>query len=364
MGDDSLYHEFVMGLLDEGEILIDDLRVIEDPDGAATDLLQNGDFSKGTAAWRIIGNHRHSLIEPDPEDPGNPVLRLVAAGPTEHMSNHAETTFAGGRSIQNGQTYEIRFRARWVAGCPQLNTRLFFNRLAKTTILPVPEQTGTPGRKNSRWEANVGPTCSGLKQEPAVPIIRQSVRVTVSAQDPDGVDAVTLWYRPDGNSWRSVAMEQSDDVYMGKIPPYSSGTLIQFYVAAVDGQGQESWCPQAGAESFAQYRVEDGKARTTGVHNYRIVMRDEQRNALYAADQSDEQRLPRRHADLQRTGGLLRRGRPSQEQRAWPAQADPRGFRGHIQSGVSVPRRPPADQSSTDPTVRRSASRRCCSMRR
>lgn len=281
VGDDGLYREFVMGLLDEGEILIDDLRVIENPDGAATDLLQNGDFTNGTAAWRIIGNHSHSFVEPDPEDPTNPVLRLVATGPTEHMSNHAETTFAGGRSIQNGQTYEIRFRARWVAGCPQLNTRLFFNRLAKTTILPVPDRTGTPGRRNSRWETNVGPTCGGLKHEPAVPSMRESVRVTVRAQDPDGVASVALWYRTEDSSWKSVAMEPEGDEYAGRIPPYSAGTLIQFYVAATDGLGRDSWCPQAGPESFAQYRVDDGRARTTGVHNYRIVMRNEQRTHLY-----------------------------------------------------------------------------------
>ena len=54
---------------------------------------------------------------------------------------------ANGRSVQNGREYEIRFRARWVAGSPLLNTRLFFNRLPQTTILPVPEQTGTPGTR-------------------------------------------------------------------------------------------------------------------------------------------------------------------------------------------------------------------------
>jgi len=281
VGDDSLYREFVLGLLDGGEVLIDDLRVIENPDGDAIDLLQNGDFSKGTQAWRIIGNHRHSRVEPDPEDPANPVLHLIATGPTEHMHNHAETTLAGGRSIQNGREYEIRFRARWVAGSPLLHTRLFFNRLAKTTILPTPQRTGTPGSANSRRKANVGPTCSGLRHEPAVPIVRERAHVAVRAQDPDGVAAVTLWYRLDGNAWRSVLMERTNDVFAGDIPPQTGGSLVQFYVEAVDGLGQSSWCPPAGPESFAQYRVADGKARTTGVHNYRLVMRDEQKSFLY-----------------------------------------------------------------------------------
>ncbi|MEN6426031.1 MAG: lamin tail domain-containing protein [Phycisphaerales bacterium] len=281
VGDDSLYREFVMGLLYEGEILIDDLRVIEDPDGSAVDLLQNGTFSTGANAWRIIGNHRHSQVEPDPENPANPVLRLVATGPTEHMHNHAETTLANGRSIQNGRQYEIRFRARWVAGSPLLNTRLFFNRLPMTTVLPVPEQPGTPGRRNSRWEQNIGPTCSGLRHEPAVPSLRDPALVTVRAQDPDGILAMTIWYRQEGYAWRSVGMEATAGGYEGYIPSHVSGALVQFYVEAIDSQGYVSWCPAAGPESFAQYRVDDAKARTTGVHNYRIVMRSEEKNFLY-----------------------------------------------------------------------------------
>lgn len=281
VGDDNLYKEFVMGLLYEGEILIDDLRVIEDPDGAAVDLLQNGDFSIGTLAWRIIGNHRHSQIVPDPEDASNPVLRLTATGPTEHMSNHAETTLANGRSIQNGRPYEIRFRARWVAGSPLLHTRLFFNRLPQTTILPVPDRTGTPGRRNSRWAANTGPTCTGLRHEPAVPSMRESPVVTVRAQDPDGIASMILRYRQDGYPWNSVAMERTADGYEGGIPAHIPGVLVQFYIEAIDTLGQVSWCPAAGPESFAQYRVDDGNARTTGVHNYRIVMRDEERDVLH-----------------------------------------------------------------------------------
>ncbi|MDT9121601.1 hypothetical protein RSW84_29560, partial [Escherichia coli] len=58
---------------------------------------------------------------------------------------------------------------------------------------------------------------------------------------------------------------------------------MQFYVEAVDTLGQVSWYPAAGPDSYAQYRVADGKARTTGVHNYRIVMRDEDRDFLYTS---------------------------------------------------------------------------------
>ena len=85
VGPDGRWQELVLGMLDDGEVLLDDIQVIENPQGAAVDLIQNGSFQEdaiGTAprAWRIIGNHRHSEVVDDPDTPGNRVLRLVATG--------------------------------------------------------------------------------------------------------------------------------------------------------------------------------------------------------------------------------------------------------------------------------------------
>ena len=74
-----------------GEVLLDDISVIETPATTPINLIQNGTFDTGTNTWRIIGNHHGEVID-DPDQPGNKVLRLVATGGTEHMSNHAETT--------------------------------------------------------------------------------------------------------------------------------------------------------------------------------------------------------------------------------------------------------------------------------
>ena len=158
-----------MGMLHAGEVLIDDLRVVEDPDGAAVQLVAGGDFEGGAGGWRFIGNHRHSEVIDDPDNPGNRVLRLSASGPTEHMHNHAEITLAGGRAVQNGRRYEISFRAKWIGGARLLNTRLYFNRVPKTFVLDVPMTNGTPGTVNSTRETNIGPTYSALRHEPAVP---------------------------------------------------------------------------------------------------------------------------------------------------------------------------------------------------
>ena len=96
----------ILGLLDAGEVLLDDVQRRRDPDGAAVELIQNGDVraraATVVAAPRQPQPQRASIVDPD--NPGNHVLRLVATGPTEHMHNHVETTLAGGRTIVTGQT--------------------------------------------------------------------------------------------------------------------------------------------------------------------------------------------------------------------------------------------------------------------
>jgi hypothetical protein len=85
------WDEFLVGLLDSGECLIDDLSVIEDPGGAARELLRNREFNTslfggdGTQNWRFLGNHGghgKTVLVPDPDDASNNVLHVVATGAT------------------------------------------------------------------------------------------------------------------------------------------------------------------------------------------------------------------------------------------------------------------------------------------
>ena len=78
------WREFCLGLLRGGEVLIDDISVIEDPGGSNRQLISNGDFQSGSSGWRLLGNHGHSEVVDDPDD-------LVVA-------------------------YELRCRRHWMAG--------------------------------------------------------------------------------------------------------------------------------------------------------------------------------------------------------------------------------------------------------
>jgi hypothetical protein len=271
VGPDGRWEELVVGLLEAGEVLIDDVSVVEDPDGAAIELVRNGRFDDGADAWRLLGNHRHGEVADDPDAPGNPVLRLVATGPTEHMHNHLETTLL--RPVTNGVTYEIAYRARWIAGSNQLNTRLYFNRLPRTTRLARPPSHGTPGAPNSAGGANLGPTWTDFGHAPAVPAPGQPVTFSARAADPQGVDGVTLWTSVAGGPFAATPMDGDDTGrFEATLPGWPAGAVVQFYVEGVDGRGAASAFPAAGPASRALLQVDDGRGSRAGLRNVRLLL--------------------------------------------------------------------------------------------
>ncbi|MFH1532883.1 MAG: lamin tail domain-containing protein [Pseudomonadota bacterium] len=273
VGPDGQWKELVLGLLDAGEVLLDDLSLIEDPEGVAIEMLQNGTFEgSGAASWRLLGTHRASEVIEDPTVPGNHVLRLRATGATEHMHNHAETTLANGASIQNGVLYSLSFRARWVAGSNQLNSRLYFNRLAHTTLLERPALNGTPGAQNSQWINNLGPTYSAFSHSPAVPQSFEPVDVRIQASDPDGVQELTLWYALDGGAAQSLPMIPDGQQFVAQIPGATAGTITQFWVEGIDQAGSSSNFPQDGAAARALFKVVDGPETPPAMHTLRILL--------------------------------------------------------------------------------------------
>src|SRR5258708_10577421 len=178
------WKESVVGMMGGGECLVDDIGVVVSPATAPVQLLQNGSFENGAVSWRFLGTHGLSEVIADPENPGNHVLHVIATKPMEHMHNHIETTFIGNRALVIGRTYEISFRAKWLPGDNQLNTRLYFNRLGRTTLLPVPALNGTPGAQNSRSAGNIGPTFSGFLHTRVCPKPGQAVTWSGGATAP------------------------------------------------------------------------------------------------------------------------------------------------------------------------------------
>jgi len=273
----TLWKEFVVGLIGEGEVLLDDISVVESPAGVPVQLIQNSSFESGGDTWRLIGNHRHSAVISDPDNAANHVLRLRSEGYTEHMHNHAETTLANGASVVNGRVYQISFRAKWVAGCNRLLTRLYFNRLPRLIEIAQPVLCGTPGARNSCYTANAGPTFSALAHQPVVPAAGESVLISVLASDPDGVASATLHYSVNSGGWQSLPMTlnaapEGAVRLSASVPAQSGGSIVQFYVAAIDSLGATAAAPAAAADSRALYEVSNGTAVMAQLRTVRIVM--------------------------------------------------------------------------------------------
>jgi hypothetical protein len=280
-GPDGQWSEFNMGLLAAGEVWIDDISVIENPDGSRTSKITDGGFNN-TALWRLRGNHRHSQIISEPGNPSNKILRLVATGPTEHMHNQIETTLAS--SVVNGRDYEISFRARWVTGANQLHTRLYFNRAPKVTVIDRPANPGTPGAANSRAVANAGPTYSALNHSPAVPSSSQTVTVSAIASDPEGMASMALFYSVNGGGFTQINMSAAGNGrYQASIPARAAGSVVQFYLRGTDALGAVTFHPAGGATSRALYKVADGTAATNGLHNFRIITTNADRDFMHNA---------------------------------------------------------------------------------
>jgi hypothetical protein len=279
VGPDGVWEELVLGLLDQGEVLIDDVSVVQDPDGARVELLEDGTFDAGADAWRLLGTHRHSAVVPDPGDPSNAVLRLTASGPTGHMHNHAETTLLA--PVGAGEV-EVSFRARWVRGSNQLHSRLYFNRLPTTTLLEQPATSGTPGAENSVREDNLGPTFEALRQSVAVPDPGEPLGVSVRVDDPDGVDAVTLWAAVDGAAFEATDMtDDGAGRFEAELPGLPAGAVVQLYVEAWDRLGRSATFPAAGPDSRALYAVQGGEGSTTGLHDLRVLLTDDDLDRLH-----------------------------------------------------------------------------------
>lgn len=278
VGPDGQWKEFILGMLDGGEVLLDDITVTEDPEGTAIAMLTDGSFESGTLnSWRARGNHRHASVIADPDDSGKKVLHLDATGSTEHMHNSLETTFAGGRTVVDGREYEISFRARLLSGTNLLHSRLYFNRLPFTTELERPTVIGTPGVANSTLIANLGPTGTSLIHSPAIPAAAESVTVSAELTDPDGIGTTTLYYSVNGGAFQQTPMSAtgSGSEYAGTIPGQSAGLPVQFYIETTDSLGAVSFLPAEGPDSRAMFEVQDGRAATTGIKNIRLIMKPE-----------------------------------------------------------------------------------------
>lgn len=231
-----------LGLLDPGECLVDEVEVRAGTNGA--NLVLNPTFEGGLGNWSCQGSHVRSGVT-DSGYLSSRALKIRASDGVWTGVNSCQLALAA-NTLSAGQTATLRFRGRWLRGCPEALLRLNGNWLEATGALPVPANLGTPGARNSRAVTNAGPAIFEVTHSPVIPQANQPVVVTARVHDPDGVGVLFLYYRldpavaytvvpmrDDGTGGDAIA---SDGWFSGTIPAQNSGATVAFYLSARDSR--------------------------------------------------------------------------------------------------------------------------------
>jgi hypothetical protein len=141
---------------------------------------------------------------------------------------------------------------------------------------------GTPGQSNATAVERTFPIVAEVRQSPVAPNSGQSVHVQCRILHNRAIDAASLFYKSETDS-HFVRADMFDDgrhadglshdgIFAGDVPPFPTGTIVEFYVEAVDGENAVGRFPLEGEQRAAIYRVDDVQYNPT-LSFYRIVMR-------------------------------------------------------------------------------------------
>ncbi len=236
-----------IGLLDAGECLVDDVEVLS---SGGVSCIGNGNFENGINGLSFVGNHSRSSLETNSGYAGSVALHLRTADALMTGPNAVQIALT---NTSIGSSGTLRFKARWLRGCPEPLLRFWGCYLEVTDRLPVPANLGTPGLPNSCARTNAGPAIYLVRHDPAVPANNQPVVVTARVSDPDGPATLTLKYRLDpsllttnilmndaGTNGDSVA---GDGVFSATLPGRTM-SAIAFTLLASDNAGATSRFPE------------------------------------------------------------------------------------------------------------------------
>lgn len=238
---------FQVQLLGAGECLIDDVAIFQP---GSENQLKNSNFESDTNDWVFQGNHVQSTIEDGVGIESSRALHLTTTGRGDPHTNRVRSTLAPG-DLRAPQEATIRAKVRWLRGHPEVLFRLQGNYIEAFHPMSVPENLGTPGRRNSVWEDNSAPVIQNAQHHPILPTSDDPILVTATIHDRDGIESVILNYRIDGGmeGWQTVKMiddgsssdlVSADGIYSGSIPPQPNRRMVAFHIEAIDQASQPS----------------------------------------------------------------------------------------------------------------------------
>jgi hypothetical protein len=247
-GDSNYTHDsvnvFGIILLNQGEVLLDNLSLSLN---GATPLVNTG-FESGESNWRFLGNHIRSFVTTEDKYSGSNCLHLIATGHGDPGANRVNQSFT---AVTAGDV-QISGKARWLRGSRYLLLRTSRERApvqpprpAYVKELSMPVNLGTPGLQNTAFVSNRGPDIRQVQHASVLPVANEPIVVTARITDKDGIGAVYLKYRSEGEgSFTTTSMVDDgsgddlisgDHIYTATIPGAGAGTMRAFYIEASDG---------------------------------------------------------------------------------------------------------------------------------
>jgi hypothetical protein len=115
-------------------------------------------------------------------------------------------------------------------------------------------QAPTPGEPNV---LNSPPWIRNVEYSPIPPSQALSTTVSAIVTDDGTVDSVGVYYREEGGSWArsAAAAAPGDSLYSALIPPYPNGTMVEYFVRAVDNNGAGMNYPAEGTLGPYAYSI-------------------------------------------------------------------------------------------------------------
>ncbi len=298
MGGPADYRELHFFLNTSGYSIISDVELRQD--GTGPNVLTNTTKFSVTGlsdtGWLWQGNHWASRLE------GNQ-LHILSEGHGDNRVNRVEIDAPG---LVKGNTYELKFNARWVNGSHLLMAHTWDWSVAKVFQLDVPSNLGTPGKPNSRLLTTPAPQVENLAHYPAVPRSTDTVKITAHGSSVMPA-TLTLFHRaptPDGKApWLSKPMSDSgaggddlagDGVFSALLPEYkNNGQVVEFYVRAQAVSGSANLLPRRGPEAPALFIV-DNQIMPRDLRSERFVISPFDMDALTQGNTNKHQfRFPR-----------------------------------------------------------------------
>jgi hypothetical protein len=271
-GQPTDYREVHLHLVGHGHVALrkiglwrQGINYLDHPERLSTD-------GSSASGWLAQGTHAATFLT-------NGELHIVSDG---HGDNRADRVEIDCVRIRRGERYELRFEARWIAGCPRLVAQTWDHSIGTSFLLALPARLGTPGRPNSvapppPFEpAQAAPQVDDLAHSPAVPRSTDPVRISARVASPAPLAAVRLFHRRDSadgaSAWAVAPMFDDgvqgsdavagDGLYTADLTEYKTNeTVVQFYVEAAAANGRNGTQPRAGAARPAMFVVDNRRLR-------------------------------------------------------------------------------------------------------